>query len=131
MFWSYVYNLPTGAVASYWQLMSLYVSVGNGQAIAKIRGYVDEAAFLDGKSALLEQEYAFIQSDNAIALWADLDLSGINADLESLGPDFDIDMLGIHNFTLDLAEKSFDPSLDDDETEEKSAKTCPHCGEKL
>lgn len=46
MFWSYVYNLPTGAVASYWQLMSLYVSVGNGQAIAKIRGYVDEAAFL-------------------------------------------------------------------------------------
>ena len=38
MFWSYVYNLPTGATASYWQLVSLYVSVGNGQTIAKVRG---------------------------------------------------------------------------------------------
>ena len=59
MFWSYVYNLPTGAVASYWQLMSLYVSVGNGQAIAKVRGFVNEAAFLDGKTPLVEQELSF------------------------------------------------------------------------
>lgn len=51
------------------------------------------------------QEYAFLQSDNAIALWAELDLSGINADLGELGPDFDIDLLGIKNFTIDVAEK--------------------------
>lgn len=51
-----------------------------------------------------EQEYAFLQSDNAIALWAELDLSGINADLGDLGPDFDIDLLGIKNFTLDAGE---------------------------
>lgn len=48
-----------------------------------------------------EQEYAAQVSDNAIASWAELDLSGINNDLPELGPDFDIDLLGIENFKLD------------------------------
>lgn len=52
-----------------------------------------------------EQEYADLQADNAIALWAELDLSGINADLPDLGPDFDLDLLGIKNFKIDVAEK--------------------------
>lgn len=59
MFWEYVYSLPTGATASYWQLVSLYVSVGNGQAIAKVRGFVNEEAFLGGKTPLVEQEVNF------------------------------------------------------------------------
>ena len=84
MFWSYVYNLPTGAVASYWQLVSLYVSVGNGQAIAKIRGYVDEAAFLDGKSALLEQEVTFpvLQIDTDGQLFQAVKMLAAGAQLE-------------------------------------------------
>src|ERR1017187_7447419 len=57
-----------------------------------------------------EQEYADVQSDNAIALWSDLDLTGINADLAELGPDFDIDLLGIKNFVMDMSDKEFDPS---------------------
>lgn len=52
-----------------------------------------------------EQEYAAQVSDNAIAYWSDLDLSGINTDLPDLGPDFDIDLLGIKNFALEPAEK--------------------------
>ena len=52
-----------------------------------------------------EQEYAFIVSDNSIALWSELDLAGINADIPDLGPDFEIDLLGIKNFHLDVAEK--------------------------
>lgn len=64
-----------------------------------------------------EQEYAFLQSDNAIALWAELDLSGINADLGDLGPDFDIDLLGIKNFTLEPADK-LEPQCDEDEVPE-------------
>ena len=52
-----------------------------------------------------EQEYAFLVADNAIAEWATLDLAGINADLQDLGPDFDLDQLGIKDFTLDIAEK--------------------------
>ena len=108
-----------------------FIVAGHGRKLAAIRAGVDQmpVVYQDFESA--EQEYAFIQSDNAIALWADLDLSGINSDMEFFGPDFNIDMLGINNFTLDLAEKSFDPSLDDDEPEDKLVKTCPHCGEKL
>jgi DNA modification methylase len=48
-----------------------------------------------------EQEYADVQADNAIASWSELDLSAINADLGELGPDFNLDLLGIKNFTLD------------------------------
>jgi hypothetical protein len=52
-----------------------------------------------------EQEYASVQSDNAIASWAELDLAKINLDLAELGPDFDIDLLGIENFVLDPSDK--------------------------
>jgi hypothetical protein len=56
---------------------------------------------------------------------------GINSDLEFLGPDFDIDMLGIHNFTLDLEDKSFEPGSIDDQgkLDEKQMTKCPCCGE--
>lgn len=58
-----------------------------------------------------EQEYADVQSDNAIASWAELDLSGINLDIGDLGPDFDIEMLGLQNFLLDPAEKFIETEL--------------------
>lgn len=60
-----------------------------------------------------EQEYAFLVSDNASALWAELDLSGINADLPDLGPDFDIDLLGIKNFKLDASQDLEAPPMVD------------------
>ncbi len=76
------------------------------------------------------QEYAFVQSDNAVALWAELDLSGINADLGDLGPDFDVNLLGIKNFNLDV---NFDPGTVEDQgklDEKKPLITqCPNCGE--
>ena len=51
-----------------------------------------------------EQEYAFVQGDNAIAAWAELNLSDVNGDVQDLGPDFDIDLLGIKGFKIDLSE---------------------------
>lgn len=51
-----------------------------------------------------DQEWLYVQSDNAIASRSELDLSEINADLAELGP-FDIDLLGIKNFTVDLNER--------------------------
>ncbi len=60
-----------------------------------------------------DQEYADVQSDNAIASWAELDLSGINTDLADLDPSFDLDMLGIRNFTLDP--EICEPQCDEDE----------------
>lgn len=59
-----------------------------------------------------EQAYAFLVSDNAIASWAELDLSGINSDIGELGPDFDIDLLGIKDFVLEPAELI--PQCDED-----------------
>lgn len=76
-----------------------------------------------------EQEYADLQADNAIASWSELDLSSINADLGDLGPDFDLEMLGIKDFKLDLppiekvGEKEVDENLATDQE-------CPSCGYK-
>lgn len=58
-----------------------------------------------------EQEYADVQSDNAIASWAELDLDEIKADLKDL-PDFNIDLLGIKDFSID---DGFAPREDDDD----------------
>lgn len=70
-----------------------------------------------------EQEYAYIQGDNAIAAWAYLDLSGINKDIIDLGPDFDIDLLGIKDFVLEPADK-LDPQCDEDEIPDKAETRC-------
>lgn len=48
-----------------------------------------------------EQEYADSVADNSIASWAELDLAGINTDLANLGPDFELDLLGILSFDLE------------------------------
>lgn len=64
-----------------------------------------------------EQEYADSVADNAIALWSDLDLAGINIDLADLGPDFDIEFLGIKDFVLEPLEK-LEPGCDEDEAPE-------------
>lgn len=53
-----------------------------------------------------DQEYADVQSDNAIASWAELDLAAINVDIPDIGPEFDIDWLGIKNFKIDLNDLS-------------------------
>jgi hypothetical protein len=76
------------------------------------------------------QEYADLQADNAIASWSELDLSAINADIGDLGPDFDIDLLGIHSFTI---VPEFAPGTEEDQgklDEKKPMVTqCPNCGE--
>lgn len=51
-----------------------------------------------------DQEYADLIADNSIASWSELDFSGINADLGDLDPSFDIDLLGLKDFKIDVAE---------------------------
>lgn len=60
-----------------------------------------------------EQLFAFLTSDNAIASWAELDLSAINQEMLDLGPDFNIDLLGIKDFVIEPVEK-FEPQSDED-----------------
>lgn len=69
------------------------------------------------------QEYADVVSDNAIAEWSELDLSSINTDVGQLGPDFDIDLLGIKDFVLEPAEK-FEPGCGEDEVPEVTESIC-------
>lgn len=80
-----------------------------------------EAAILNGVSIVPvsyqdfvneEQEIAYGVSDNAIASWASLDFAGINMDVGQLGPDFNIDHLGIKDFELEPADKYEDEDLD-------------------
>lgn len=48
-----------------------------------------------------DQEYSFMVSDNSMADQSEIDLSLVNAELENLGPDLDLDNLGIKDFNLE------------------------------
>ncbi len=50
------------------------------------------------------QEFADVQADNAIALWATMDFSKINEFMGKHGPSFDLEYLGIKNFKVDVAD---------------------------
>lgn len=63
------------------------------------------------------QEYADIVADNAIAEWSALDLSSINLEMLDLGPDFDVDLLGLKDFVIEPVEK-FEALTDEDEVPE-------------
>ncbi len=93
------------------------VCFGHGRwAAAKLNKYTEyPIVYQDFESD--DEEYACVQSDNAIAMWAELDLSAINLDLANLGPDFDIDLLGIKDFVLEPADKM--PGCDEDEVPEQ------------
>ena len=107
--------------------LSKCIVAGHGRRLAAMKAGIKEFPVVYQDFETSEQEYAFIQADNAIALWAELDLSGINADIADLGPDFDINMLGIHDFGIN---PNFEPgSIDDQQKLDESKKhECPKCG---
>lgn len=80
------------------------VVAGNGRLDAlKLLGVKEVPVdYQDFENADLE--YAFSVSDNAIAEWAELDLSMINAELENIGP-LDIELLGLKDFEIEVADK--------------------------
>ena len=83
------------------------VVAGHGRLeAAKLAGFTDVPVDYQN-FASNEQEYEFLVADNATSLWAELDLHGIKLDLE--GTDFDIDFLGLKNFSLGEIEP-FDPN---------------------
>jgi DNA modification methylase len=90
-----------------------YLTAGHGRIMAAERAgwkeypvdyqdYDDEA-----------QEFADLTADNAVSLWAELDLAGINQDALDFGPDFDLDMLGIKDFEL-VDPTELEPGCDED-----------------
>ena len=95
-----------------------YCTSGHGRLLAAIKNGWTEVPVNYQDYDSDEQEYADVQSDNAIASWSELDLAGINLDLGDLGPDFDIEMLGLEDFTIDVTEK-FEPQADEDDVPEE------------
>jgi ParB-like chromosome segregation protein Spo0J len=92
--------------------------LGLKEVPVSFQDYTDEA-----------QEYADLVADNSVAAWSALDLTSVNVDLVDLGPDFDIDLLGIADFTIEPAEK-FEPEADKPAKEAKpQVVQCPNCGE--
>lgn len=71
--------------------------------------------------------YQFVQSDNAIAAWSELDLAAINIDIPELGP-FDIDLLGIKSFVVDPVEFAEPDEKGDPTLRDTQLVTCPNCG---
>lgn len=78
---------------------------GTGRFLAAKKAGLEKVPVIYQDYESEEQEYAHHVADNGLSLWSELDLAGINADLPDLGPDFDINMLGIEDFTLDMADK--------------------------
>jgi hypothetical protein len=103
---------------------------GHGRLLAAKKLKLDSVPVSYQDFTSEEQAYAFLISDNAIASWAELDLSGINSDIGDLGPDFDVDLLGIKSFSL---VPDFSPGNEDEQgqLDEKEPKIvqCPNCGE--
>ena len=112
--------------------LSAHVVAGHGRYEAAKLLKMDHVPVIYQDFENEEQEIAFGVSHNAIASWAELDLSGINTDLADLGPDFNIDMLGIKGFTLDAADKDDNDSQDEKKPDKQmKAIECPHCGQEF
>lgn len=80
----------TGYITSGHGRLEAAVLMGLGEVPVSYQDYKDE-----------DQEWADVVADNAIASWSHLDLSAINSSVADLGPDFDLDLLGIRDFVLD------------------------------
>lgn len=97
--------------------LSGYIVAGHGRLMAaqKLGMKQVPVVYQDFKDEA--HEYAFVVSDNAIALWAELDLAKINQDFLDLGPDLNVDWLGIKDFVIEPLDK-LDPQCDEDEVPE-------------
>lgn len=107
------------------------ITAGHGRLLAALKLGLKEVPVSFQEYESEEQEYADLVADNAIASWSDLDLSKINMELESLGPDFDLDVLGLKKFTvepLDIDYSENNKEIKTDEFGSDLTHLCPKCG---
>lgn len=97
-----------------------FIVVGHGRTEAMKKLGWDKVAVNYQTFKDEAQRYAHMTADNAIAEWAALDLAQINQDMLDLGPELDLELLGIEDFVLEPIEK-LDPGLvDEDDVPEVS-----------
>ena len=108
--------------------ISNYIIAGHGRVEAAKQLGMEKVPCDIQEFKDVDQEYAFLISDNSISSWAEFNLSEINTDLADLGPDFDIDLLGIKDFVLEPAEFIEPPLKGEPKDKETEMMTCPNCG---
>jgi DNA modification methylase len=92
------------------------VITGNGTLMACRQLKMKDVPVILQKFKNDEERYSFSVSHNAVASWAELDFSGINLDIGDFGPDFDLELLGLKDFRVDVADK--EALCDEDEVPE-------------
>ncbi len=102
-----------------------FLVAGHGRLLACIKAGLTTIPVIYQDFTDDEQEFAFLVSDNAVSEWASLDLALINMEIENLGPDFDINLLGVKNFNIDVSEKIL--KIEEKEPSKPEYK-CPECG---
>lgn len=77
-------------------------------------------------------EYAHLTADNAIQQQSVLDYAKVNLEIGNLGPDFDLDFLGLKSLDI-IIDPSFEPGSEADQQKLDELKPivtqCPNCGE--
>lgn len=92
-----------------------YITKGHGRlAAAKLNKWSDAPIDMQDYANDAD-EYADMVADNEIARLAKSDLSMVLSDVLELGPDFDLELLGIPDFKLP---EDFEPQSDEDEVPE-------------
>jgi len=85
--------------------LSGYITSGHGRLESALLAGMQQVPVVYQDYADGDMEYADLIADNAIASWSNLELEKINVDIADLGPDLDIDMLGMIDFKIEPAEK--------------------------
>ena len=105
-----------------------FIIVGHGrlEAMKKLGAGSVAVSYQDFENEA--QEYAHMTADNAIGEWSKLDFGSINEEVGDLGPELDLDFLGIKDFKVDAADEDGLPEGDVDPDGLKTENTCPKCG---
>ena len=77
-----------------------FVCAGHGRLEAAIKEGFEQVPVDYQDFENEAEEYQFMVSDNTIQELAELDFAMVNQDVLDFGPDFDLEMLGLPNFTL-------------------------------
>lgn len=75
------------------------------------------------------QELAHMVADNAIALWAELDVDAIKEQIPDFSDGFDLELLGVQDLKIEVPDFSAGTEDDQDQLDQKKPVECPNCGE--
>ncbi|TXH09391.1 MAG: hypothetical protein E6R04_08115 [Spirochaetes bacterium] len=98
------------------------VVAGNGRLMAAKKMGMEKVPVTYQEFDSEAQLYAYMTSDNAIASWAELDMSAINSEVLDF-KDFDLELLGLKDFSLEVP-TVLEPLTDEDEVPENVETRC-------